>query len=115
MKNYPSEILSIAEQYILENSMYVKSIIPIYGRGFIVVIENEGETTFKPYIQIGLYGKDFIKLQKSNRSFYNYDECLIALITYKNLGECGTATTYVDIFCNKMQVTSHSNSINPNF
>jgi hypothetical protein len=115
MKTYPAEILSIAEQYILENSMHVKSIIPIYGRGFIVVIENDGETTFKPYIQRGIYLKNYIELEKSTWSFYNYDECLIALITLKNLGEHGTARTYIDIFCNKMGVTSHSNSINPNF
>lgn len=117
--NYPVEIVKIAEQYITKNNKNVKTIIPIYNRGFIAVIEDKEnpitEVTFKPYIQIGTYGKDFIKVDKSTRSYYNYDEAIIALITFKNLGESNQSTTYVDIFCNKMGVTSHSNSINPNF
>lgn len=112
---YPIEIVEIAEQFITNNEKYVKTIIPVYNRGFIVVIMDENETTFKPYIQIGTFGKDFIKLYKTIKNFYNYDEAIIALITFKNLGEGLHSRTYLDIYCNKMGVTTHSNSINPNF
>lgn len=117
--NYPAGIVKIAEQYIIKNNTNVKSIIPLYDRGFIAVIEDKSnpicQIIFKPYIQIGGYGKDFIKVDKSTRSYYNYDEAIIALITFKNLGEGGQSVTYIDIFCNKMGVTSNGNSINPNY
>lgn len=117
--NYPKEILTIAEQQIKLTDKKIKTIVPIYNRGFVAVIEDKSnpitDVYFQPFFQVGTYGKDFIKLEKSHRCFYNYDEAIIALITFKNLGVSNTAATYIDIYCNKMGVTAHSNSINPLF
>lgn len=113
LTNYPTEIVKIAEQYITKNNSNVKTIVPIYNRGFIAVLEDDDVITFKPYIQIGTYDKDYINIDKSDRSFNNYDEAIIALITFKNLGQGNSGTMYIDIYCNKMAVTT--NSINPQF
>ncbi len=110
---YPKNILKIAETQINSDCINVIAIIPIVHRGFIAVINDDAGTYYKPFIQEGTWGKDFIKLNKSIHGFLNYDETLIALITFKNLGECGLSKTYIDIFCNKMGVTTHSNSISP--
>lgn len=115
MKTYPKNVLEAARQYIKENESKhndLLNIIPIFNIGFIAAIkDSDGDISFRPYIQNGTYGIDFINLLKSHRHFENYQESIVALIAYKNLGDANLATAYVDIFCNNLMATK--NSINP--
>lgn len=111
MKTYPDNILKIAEAEIKKNCSDLIEVIPVFGRGFIAVNKCEdGSISYKPFIQVGTHLKDYIDVHRSVFSFDCYDEALIALITFRNLGESSHSNVYIDMYCNKIGVTTHSNS-----